>query len=189
MKKILGTLVSLATAVICIGFMLVGYSAGRAFPEVQVITKTEYRWLPPVVRVTEYVVAPPAIITKIEKVEKVVEKIVTVNQTVFVTQNVTLKDWQSVEEFLAWVKPLSYRVIVVIGRDTVCSDYAQDLQRRALEQGYAVSLALIDKQGYIYDVYIAEPSHMGNLVVINKVAYYVDVLPGLFRMIKVTPIY
>ena len=169
----------------------IGYSYGRAFPEVQVITKPEYRWLPPVVeRVTECVVSPPTFIT-LPTVKEIltVEKIVTVNQTVFVTQNVTQKDWQSVEEFLAWVKPLSYRVIKVIGRDTYCSDYAQDLQRRAWEQGYAVSLALVDKQGYVYNTYIGEPTHMGNLVVINKVVYYVDALPGLFRMVKITDIY
>ncbi len=115
---------------------LAGYSADSStFPEVQVITKTEYRWGPAMtVKEIEYVASPPIFITKTVEIEKEVEKIVTVNQTVVVTQNVTQtpQDWQTVEQFKDWCKPFSSRVLFMVdGRPAKCSDYAQDLQRRA----------------------------------------------------------
>ncbi|MDD4985000.1 MAG: hypothetical protein PHQ43_04305 [Dehalococcoidales bacterium] len=158
--------------------------------------RTEYIQLPPEVIIqTEYVPSPPETI-EVEKfvevpVEKVVERTVEVEKTVEVAKwrNLYWRPWDSIDQFVAWYKNQDFKILLGVGdRAAVCSDYAILLQKRALEQGYPVSLALLDGSGMIYGVFVGPANHMGNLVVANKVAYFVEPQPGSFRIAKITAI-
>ncbi len=185
MKKILALLI-----LACLSAGM-GYSFDRAYPIVQYIEvpRTEYVWLPPLtINSTEYIITPPILITKTKYIEVIKE--IEVLKEVIKYRQLEYQEWQSVDHFIDWYKSRKLVAIFMVGgRPAVCSDYAQDLQRVALQQGYAVSLALVDYRGCIYGVYIGEANHMGNLIVVNKEVYYVEGIPGFFKMVKITPIW
>jgi len=55
-----------------------------------------------------------------------------------------------------------------------CDDYARELQRKAMYDGYILSLALTDEYGIIGRTKVASEYHMGNLAVINNGMWYVE---------------
>ncbi len=93
----------------------------------------------------------------------------------------TYRAWESVEQFREWFKANNVGRIPgdVPGDDIDCDDYADRLQRIALEQGYAVSVALVDHYGTYYGVKVrdATTGHAGCMVDINEQYYYVEPYP------------
>lgn len=68
-----------------------------------------------------------------------------------------------------------------------CDDYATRLQRKAMQEGYKLSVQLIE-DGKLLEVDVSsQPDiHMGNLAIIGNSIYYVEPLPGdNFTVIKV----
>ena len=67
-----------------------------------------------------------------------------------------------------------------------CDDYAEDLQRKALEQGFLMSQQLIIN-GKIYGVKVSENTepHMGNLTVIGNNIYYIESMPP-HKVVRIT---
>lgn len=81
------------------------------------------------------------------------------------------RTWESVGEFQEWYRDLSLPALPP-GND--CDDYAERLQRVALQQGYPVSIALV-RDGTYYGVEVRDSSrqHAGCLVLIDGTFYYV----------------
>ena len=140
---------------------------------------------------TEYVTLPPEIIY--ERVEmpveviKEVEVLVEVPVEVVKWRNIYPRTFESVEEFKEWYLAQNFNPLLPSSAYTVdCDDYAEWLQRKALEQGYSVSIALI-KNGYYYGAKVSDvkEGHAGNLVLIDGVFYYVESEPSKFSVIKV----
>lgn len=67
-----------------------------------------------------------------------------------------------------------------------CDDYAEDLQKRALEQGFLMSQQLIIN-GKLYGVKVSEYTepHMGNLTVIGNDIYYIESMPP-HKVVRIT---
>ena len=59
-----------------------------------------------------------------------------------------------------------------------CDDYAEALQRKALEQGFLMSQQLV-LNGQVYGRKVSEYTepHMGNLTVIGNTIYYIESVP------------
>ena len=125
--------------------------------------------------VTEYVPYQVTVIQEVEVIREV-EKIVieTVEVPVIEYIPTTYRTWETVEEFRAWFKQYNKGRV-----DGDCDDYAERLQRIALEQGYAVSIALVDQYGLYYGVKVrdANKGHAGCLVDIKGQYYYVEPYP------------
>ena len=102
-----------------------------------------------------------------------------------------LKHWDNLDELESWLK-INKLPIVIIASNTGlvgftnitqdarydCDDYAIELQRKALEQGYIISLQLINN-GFLNGVVVSphkEP-HMACLAIVEKSIYYIESIP------------
>jgi len=100
-------------------------------------------------------------------------------------------EFEDLAELKGWLKENSLPIVLIAGKDgTVdflnpkstgqydCDDYAEDLQRKALEQGFLMSQQLI-LNGKIFGVKVSEITgpHMGNLTVIGNDIYYIESIP------------
>jgi len=121
------------------------------------------------------------------------------NQTrliVELRQKLIPKDFDSLDELKSWVdgweannKPIAVsilnRTFVIVGNKELysqywdCDDIAEAMQRDALRDGYLMSVALVDKDGKIYDTRVSElTSHVGVVVVADDTYYYVEPQTG-----------
>ena len=86
-------------------------------------------------------------------------------------------------EFLDWVKP---KLVTFLPGD--CDDYAEWLHRRATEDGYLLSTALI-MGGMYHGVQVSEfgNAHMGNQFMTQTDIYYFEPQSDGARVIKICP--
>jgi len=101
------------------------------------------------------------------------------------------REFEDLTELKGWLEENALPIVLIAGKDGKvdfrnskstsqydCDDYAEDLQRKALEQGFLMSQHLILK-GKIFGVKvtkITEP-HMGNLTIIGNDIYYIESIP------------
>jgi hypothetical protein len=130
-------------------------------PEVRVVTETIT--LP----VKEYVTVDHTIDHYIP--EPGPERVVEVPQA--------LRDFSSVDELREWAKS-HVAVLWLSGKEADCDDYARHFQKLAAQDGYYLSLALTDQQGYLGTVKVKNGYHMGNLAVIGNEVWYVEPQTG-----------
>jgi len=101
------------------------------------------------------------------------------------------REFEDLAELTEWLKKNSLPIRLIAGEDGRidlvnptstsqydCDDYAEDLQRKALEQGYLMSQQLII-EGKIYGRKVSEYTepHMGNLTAIGNNIYYIESMP------------
>ena len=126
----------------------------------------------------------PTIVTK--TINTLTIKEVPVDKVVY--QNIYSRRWESVEQFENWYQAQNFTILLPNGGDldtADCDDYALWLAEKALEQGYLVSVCLVDDRGVVYGVYVHEAYHMGCLVVIGNGIYYVESDPMEHKVIKI----
>lgn len=126
-------------------------------------------------------------VPKVSTMTIVVEKDTPVEKIVY--QNLCYRQWESLQQFLDWYEARNFTVLIPNGdslQTADCDNYAEWVAQEALEQGYLVSLALVDGQGKIYGIPVATPYHMGNLVVVGNEVFYVEPQPWQFRAVKIT---
>lgn len=110
--------------------------------------------------------------------EHPIEKIVTQNVTVLKTVycNISVKRWESVEQFEEWYGTQGFRLLFPSGVYKVdCDDYSRRAQETALEQGLPISEA-IAKDGYYCGVRVTDfrGYHAGCLVRIGNIYYWFE---------------
>ena len=101
------------------------------------------------------------------------------------------REFEDLAELTEWLEKNSLPIVLIAGKDGRidlinprstsqydCDDYAEALQRKALEQGFLMSQQLLIK-GQIYGVKVSEYTepHMGNLTVIGNDIYYIESMP------------
>ncbi len=101
------------------------------------------------------------------------------------------REFEDLEELTEWLKNNSLPIRLIAGEDGRidlvnpkstsqydCDDYAEDLQKKALEQGLLMSQQLLI-EGQVYGVKVSEYTepHMGNLTVIGNNIYYIESMP------------
>ena len=109
---------------------------------------------------------------------------------------VTLREFSSPDELTAWTKsnvdsfneqdklirPAAAKLVPNSVWD--CDDYAERLQRKALSEGYLVSLQLISNGSLLgakVTNYISD--HMGNITIIDNSMYYIEPMDGHIALI------
>lgn len=159
----------------CLGFV-----AGRAtftpkmvevkVPEVSYITVTQY--------VPHYIPYPVDRIVTVTVTEKVPVEVI-------VRRNIPARDFASAAAFKEWYGTLDLKALFPASDNETDSYYAAALQKAALERGYSVSQALT-RDGEYCGVKVADEKgeHVGNLVLIKGVYYYVEPDPEKFKIIK-----
>jgi len=101
------------------------------------------------------------------------------------------REFEDLVELIGWLKENSLPIRLIAGEDGKidlanpkltsrydCDDYAEALQRKALEQGFLMSQQLV-LNGQVYGVKVSkytEP-HMGNLTVVGNDIYYIESIP------------
>lgn len=94
-----------------------------------------------------------------------------------------LEEWETLPEFKAWLVDNNTTAIPgdEPGDNINCTDYAARMQRVALEQGYAISVALVGPSGTYYGKRVREGGrgHAGCMVEIAGVYYYFEPYPWL----------
>ena len=103
----------------------------------------------------------------------------------------TFREFKDLAELTEWLKNNSLPIRLIAGEDGRidlvnprstsqydCDDYAEALQRKALEQGLLMSQQLV-LNGQVYGVNVSEYAepHMGNLTVIGNNIYYIESIP------------
>lgn len=100
----------------------------------------------------------------------------------------TYREFPSVEAYQEWgtQQPLlgkwtvtftDNKTIASYGVNPDCDEQAEYLQRRALNDGYLVSQAIVNKNGYIANTYVADVKgnyHTGLITAIGNNWYYMD---------------
>lgn len=160
--------------------------------EMQYQQALEYhdRWIETQAELDELQTKPPEIIP----IEVPVEIIKEVPVIVEVEKKVTRKfrEFEDLTELKGWLEENMLPIVLIAGKDGSvdflkpkstsqydCDDYAEDLQRKALEQGFLMSQQLI-LNGKIFGVKVSEITepHMGNLTVIGNDIYYIESIPS-----------
>lgn len=102
-----------------------------------------------------------------------------------VTANVTLREFPSAKFAEEWLEENALFIRMVsdetgwwIDKTYDCDDYALDLQARALNDGYLMSVQLV-QDGMIFNKPVSRigGKHIGCLVVIGNDIYYVESIP------------
>lgn len=101
----------------------------------------------------------------------------------------SLRDFTSVEELQGWLDKNGYVFFYAgnseksLPKNNDCDDQARRLQSMAATDGYHMSIQMVDDGGYLFGVkvYVKEWTrswgrHWGNLVIIDNVAYFIDVM-------------
>lgn len=102
-------------------------------------------------------------------------------------RNIFPREFESVEQFEEWYEAQDFKPLFPSGAYQVdCNDYAGRLQRVALMQGYSISQALV-LNGKYYGIRVSDmrDGHIGNLVLIDGIYYYVEPNPRKFKVIKI----
>lgn len=101
------------------------------------------------------------------------------------------REFEDLAELTEWLEKNSLPIVLIAAKDGRidllnpgstsqydCDDYAEALQRKALEQGYLMSQQLV-LNGKVYGVKVSEYTepHMGNLTVIGNDIYYIESMP------------
>jgi len=101
------------------------------------------------------------------------------------------REFKDLTELTEWLKNNSLPIRIIVSEDGRidlvnpkstsqydCDDYAEDLQIKALEQGFLMSQQLL-MNGQIYGIKVSEYTepHMGNLTVIGNNIYYIESMP------------
>lgn len=177
----LGTLVVLILACsFCFG---ASWAQGRSITPEEVEKQVEIRVPVYVDRPYYQVIEKPVYIDR--PVYEVVEKPTVVE--VIKWRNIYNKQFENVEQFTKWYKSQGFTVLLPSGAYNVdCDDYAELVQRKALEQGYAISQALT-LNGKYYGIRVNEINngHVGNIVLIDNAYYYFEPNPEKFYIKKI----
>lgn len=140
-------------------------------PKLEVVHATTTVFVPYETVIVEYV-----------DVIRFVDRVVEVEVPVVEYLPIEYRPWVSLNQFQIWLYNNSTALIPgdVPGDDIDCDDYAERLQLRALEQGYAISIALVDQFGSYFGQPVRPPGvpHAGCLVEIAGIYYYVGAYPG-----------
>ena len=128
--------------------------------------------------VTDVVVVEKPVVREVEVVKEVVEKEIEyrdIVKEVMVEKPIEQSEFSSKEELEKWLaeddgKTTVYFFTTPDGTEASsdkydCDDYAIDLQKRALKDGYLMSTSIIEKQGQL---------HMINLATIGNDVYYIE---------------
>ncbi len=94
--------------------------------------------------------------------------------------------WESIEQFTQWYQDQGFTILWPPNNN--CGDYARWVQVTALRQGYAISQQLVDFRGQVYGVYVGPANHIGNLIIVDKKAYYVEPKIDKFKVQFITDI-
>jgi len=109
------------------------------------------------------------------------------------------REFKDLAELTEWLEENRLPIRIIAGEDGTidlvnpkstsqydCDDYAEDLQKRALEQGFLMSQQLIIN-GKIYGRKVSEYTepHMGNLTVIGNDIYYIESMPP-HKVVRIT---
>lgn len=111
-----------------------------------------------------------------------------------------LKNFTSTEELQRWLDKHIW-VEVIVGssgyaeinegwlfglnpHENKCYDYASYLQKEAMYDGFSLSLALTDMNGYIGSLKVSDGYHMGDLAVIGDDLYFVEPQKGTINYIS-----
>ncbi len=101
------------------------------------------------------------------------------------------REFEDLAELTEWLEKNSLPIRLIAGEDGRidllnykstsqydCDDYAEALQRKALEQGFLMSQQLV-LNGQVYGVKVSKYTgpHMGNLAVIGNNIYYIESIP------------
>lgn len=100
--------------------------------------------------------------------------------TGIVRADVTFREFSSIEDLQAWLQKQPLLLIAdstgYISLTDTCTYAADALQRKALTEGYLMSVQLV-QDGYLLGQKVVENkqgSHMGNLVIIGRNIYYIE---------------
>jgi hypothetical protein len=91
-----------------------------------------------------------------------------------------IKEFENKTQLCEWARDTITYLMPSGAYEVDCDDYASRLQRKALQQGYIMSVQLVE-DGQIYGVdvsHIADKYHMGNLAMIGQNIYYVEPVPS-----------
>ena len=109
------------------------------------------------------------------------------------------REFEDLAELTEWLEKNRLPIRIIAGEDGRidlvnptstsqydCDDYAEALQRKALEQGYLMSQQLIIN-GKVYGVKVSEYTepHMGNLTTIGNNIYYIESMPP-HKVVRIT---
>ena len=101
------------------------------------------------------------------------------------------REFEDLAKLTGWLEKNSLPIVLIADKDGGidllnpkstsqydCDDYAEALQRKALEQGFLMSQQLL-LNGQVYGVKVSEHTepHMGNLTVIGNDIYYIESTP------------
>ena len=128
--------------------------------------------------VTDIVIVEKEIVREVEVTKEVVKKEIEyrdIVKNVIVEKPIKQSEFASLEELKKWLaeKSVTKSIFFFVIPDGTqassnkydCDDYALDLQKRALEDGYLMSTSIIEKQGQL---------HMINLATIGNDVYYIE---------------
>ena len=128
--------------------------------------------------VTDVVVVEKEVVREVEVTKEVVKKEIEyrdIVKNVIVEKPIKQREFASLEELKKWLAEKSvvksiFFFVTPNGTQASsnkydCDDYALDLQKRALEDGYLMSASVIEKQGQL---------HMINLATIGNDVYYIE---------------
>jgi len=124
-----------------------------------------------------------------------VEVLVEVPVETLIEVPIELREFESLGELEGWLDE-NIGPIVFIGSTNLssplsdprfdCDDYAERLQKRALNNGYYMSLQLVE-DGHIFGIEVLDmpEAHMGCLTMIGNDIYYIEPLPPNKAIIRV----
>ncbi len=128
--------------------------------------------------VTDVVIVEKEVVREVEVTKEVVKKEIEyrdIVKNVIVEKPIKQREFASLEELKKWLaeKSVTKSIFFFVTPDGTqassnkydCDDYALDLQKRALEDGYLMSASIIEKQGQ---------QHMINLATIGNDVYYIE---------------
>lgn len=159
-------------------FMAISFNLGDVLTEPEIVTITE------IVTVTEERIVYNLVYVD---VPVYINHYIDVEVPVFKYRNIYARDFESLEQFTEWYEAQEFTVLFPSGVYLVdCDDYARRLQRTALQQGYSISQALA-LNGTYYGVRITQETtgHVGNIVLINDIYYWVEPNPERFYIRKI----
>jgi len=185
MKNIL---ISTSLAVIVVLILACGFSFGVDWVQGSVMPEEVEKQI--IITVPTYVEKPYyQEIEKLVYIDRPVYEVIEIPivEEVIKWRNIHPKQFESLEQFIEWYEDQGFTVLFPSGAYTVdCDDYAELVQRKALEQGYAISQALTLNGNY-YGTRVNENAggHVGNIVLIDNTYYYFEPNPEKFYIEKI----
>ena len=184
MKKLL---ISISLVLIALIILASGFYFGVDWAKDNIVTEQVEKET--VITVPTYIEKPQyEIVEKPVYIVRPVYEIVEIPVVEEITKwrNIYPRQFESVEDFVEWYETQEFTLLYPSGDYTVdCDDYAEMVQRKALEQGYAISQALT-WNGQYYDMKVNNifSGHVGNIVLIDNAYYYFEPNPEEFFIRK-----